>query len=270
MKIKPVHFLVSLFAASPALAMQPIVGSWLIDDPDGHILATFLEDGTYLVALDIDGDATHTGVEWGAYTWNSAPGPDYGLITAIAQGDTNGDWGIANDVDGPVKFAVSGDSATVSSPLAADPLAHVYSASRIPHIPGTIVGSWTIPGEPVVSVNLFADGTYILGEAGTADADGGPGIERGSYSWNPVTGEFTAFNVLTDTSGGWGLWDSGSGTANALTVMVSGANTLLATNPGEPAFTLTAVVPEPSSYAMLLAGLGLTAMVVRQKGRMRV
>ncbi|MEZ5613058.1 MAG: hypothetical protein R3E33_06125 [Rhodocyclaceae bacterium] len=61
----------------------------------------------------------------------------------------------------------------------------------------------------------------------------------------PVTGVPTAFNVLTDTSGGWGLWDSGSGTHNALTVMVSGANTLLATNPGELAFTLTAVVPEP-------------------------
>ncbi|MEZ5613059.1 MAG: hypothetical protein R3E33_06130 [Rhodocyclaceae bacterium] len=135
----------------------------LIDDPDGHILATFLEDGTYLVALDIDGDATHTGVR-GAYTWNSAPGPDYGLITATAQGDTNGDWGIANDVDGPVEIrAVSGDSATVSSPLAADPLAHVHwlpfrtsPGPSLVHGPSR-ANRWSA-GQP------FADGTYILGE----------------------------------------------------------------------------------------------------------
>ena len=174
MKRKTLPFLLCMSVATPALAIQPIVGSWLVNDPDGYTVVTFREDGSYILGLDFAGDPTHTGVEWGSYVWDGNPGSTYGLIAATASGDTNGNWGIANDEDGPVKFEVSGNSGIFSSPFATSSTTPL-TASRVVHFPGTIIGSWTIPNEAPVSANFFADGTYILAESGIADNDGGPG-----------------------------------------------------------------------------------------------
>ena len=268
MKRKTLPFLLCMSVATPALAIQPIVGSWLVNDPDGYTVVTFREDGSYILGLDFAGDPTHTGVEWGSYVWDGNPGSTYGLIAATASGDTNGNWGIANDEDGPVKFEVSGNSGIFSSPFATSSTTPL-TASRVVHFPGTIIGSWTISNEAPVSANFFADGTYILAESGIADNDGGPGIERGRYSWDSSTGTLLAFDVVTDTSGGWGLWDAVNSTPNVLTVVVSGPDSLLASAFDEPAFTLVAVVPEPHSYAMLLAGLGVTSITIRRRSSTR-
>lgn len=86
-----------------------IVGSWT---DGGYSVGTFLADGRYMEARVVDGDATHTGIEWGTYSWDAVTGK----ITATSLGDMNGDWGIANDVSGPQYLTVSGNLATVFQP----------------------------------------------------------------------------------------------------------------------------------------------------------
>jgi hypothetical protein len=51
-----------------------------------HLLA----DGRYIAAQVVPGDAAHTGIEWGTYSWDAASGK----ISATALGDLNGDWGV--------------------------------------------------------------------------------------------------------------------------------------------------------------------------------
>lgn len=53
--------------------------------------------GLNFYAEDVAGDSLHTGIEWGTFSWDAVSGK----VTATALSDTNGDWGIANDVDGP-------------------------------------------------------------------------------------------------------------------------------------------------------------------------
>ncbi|TCV86779.1 VPLPA-CTERM sorting domain-containing protein [Sulfurirhabdus autotrophica] len=86
-----------------------IVGSWLFDSSGTQVVTTFLQDGRYMEASVVAGDPTHTGIEWGTYSWNSSTG----AITATSAGDTNGNWGIANDVDGTQYFTVSGNTGTM-------------------------------------------------------------------------------------------------------------------------------------------------------------
>jgi hypothetical protein len=87
-----------------------------------------------------------------------------------------------------------------------------------------IVGSWVVltvngqaqPAGDLSVLTFLADGTYMLPEDGNADQTGGPGMERGTYSWNPITAAFTRTTTV-DTSGDWGL----SGATNS-SVSLSG------------------------------------------------
>lgn len=76
---------------------------------------------------------------------------------------------------------------------------------------GSIVGSWyngdtSVPDDLVVLV-FFDDGTFVFAQDGDTNSDSGgmDGIERGSYSWENDTGEFTSAAYL-DTNGDWGLF----------------------------------------------------------------
>ena len=67
----------------------------------------------------------------------------------------------------------------------------------------------------------MADGTYyLINPTVTAtEVNAAPGFERGLYTWNGTTGEFTV-TTLNDTNGDAGLSDN-NGMLNA-TVFVSG------------------------------------------------
>lgn len=79
-----------------------------------------------------------------------------------------------------------------------DALAHLRELS--------LVGSWTVSGgdNEYAVITFMADGTYLIAEGDPADDSGKPGIEYGSYEWDPLTGEFSV-TVESDTNGDWGL-----------------------------------------------------------------
>jgi hypothetical protein len=256
--------LAGLSASYTAQAAPAIVGSWHFDMPSLHATTTFLGNGTYFEATDATGDSAHTGVEWGTYSWNAISGQ----VTATSLGDTNGNWGWAGDVDGPQYVAVSGNTITVTQPGCPG---CTGNAARILHPAGSIVGSWLIPtgSNGPGTIAFFADGSYIHGEGGAADATGWPGMERGTYSWDLVTGKLMATSVITDTNGDRGLSDLLGG--GFLTATIMGDGSLSVSEVGFAPTVLTAApVPEPETYAMMLAGLGLVGFAARRRKQAEV
>jgi hypothetical protein len=245
--------LAGLAASHTALAAPAIVGSWHADSADFKGVVTFLEDGTYFEAVDAIGDSAHTGVEWGTYAWDAVSGK----VTAASLGDANGDWGIANDVSGPVYFSISGNTATFTQP-GCDECGG--AAERILHPAGSIVGTWLFPTE-IGTISFFADGSYIHGQGGSPVFDGHPGIERGTYSWDSVTGALIATSIVTDTNGDWGL----SHPQGTLVVKFNVNGGLTGTDDSGQFEAVPAPVPEPETYAMLLAGLGLVGFAARRR-----
>jgi hypothetical protein len=248
--------LAGLTTSYTALAAPAIVGSWHVDSPDFQAVATFLGDGTYFEAVDVAGDSVHTGVEWGTYSWNEITGE----VTATSLGDTNGDWGLSGDVDGPQYMSIAGNVLTMTQPGCSGDCGGV--AGRVLHPANSIVGSWVMPGFGGTGT-FFADGSYILGQGGVADAYGQPGMERGTYSWDSVTGKLMATSVITDTNGQWGLSHPNGGFLTA-SLNANGGLTVLEQG-NDPFVLMAAPVPEPETYAMLLAGLGLVGFAVRRR-----
>jgi len=85
----------------------------------------------------------------------------------------------------------------------------------------SIVGSWLYnPGSlSDAAVLTFIDSeNYMFAVDGEPDDGGGRGMERGSYTWDPVTGVFTAM-ALSGTSGDWGI-----SFLNTMTLSVNGNN----------------------------------------------
>ncbi len=72
----------------------------------------------------------------------------------------------------------------------------------------SIIGGWYFgPGYPSnngIVITFFEDGTFYMAEDGVAEANGGPGMERGSYVFNANQHSLTT-TVIDDTSGNWGL-----------------------------------------------------------------
>ncbi|TAK77794.1 MAG: PEP-CTERM sorting domain-containing protein [Aquabacterium sp.] len=243
-------------------AAQAIVGSWYSADSDFHSLTTLLADGRYFHTTDATGDAAHTGVEWGTWSWNEATG----LVTASAIADQNGDWGLAGDVDGDVYFHVSGNTGTITQAGNSD----VGTTSRVPTLPGSIVGAWFLDsGYSQASVAFFADGTYFLGVASLEPGEAG--VERGTYSWDAATGQLRILGTLTDTSSQSGLAGQVSQEHGYYLATISGSSLLFreASTQEQDIDVLlppeaVGAVPEPSSLALLLAGAGLVAAARRR------
>lgn len=248
-----------LTGGNAAHAAPSIVGSWYAEFDNAHITSTFLGDGTYFLISDYTGDGAHTGVEWGTFSWNEATGQ----ISAVSLGDKNGNWGWADDARGAQFFSVSGNSATISQPdcIGCTP----NSAQRILQSPDSIVGSWLIPHENGSgALTFFENGMYMLGQGGVGDSYGQPGLERGMYSWDSGTRELTVTSLLTDTNGVWGL--SNPQGINTATLGLDGK--LYIEEGGQPIgsfMSAAAPVPEPETYAMMLAGLGMIGAMVRCK-----
>ncbi|MDO9008171.1 MAG: PEPxxWA-CTERM sorting domain-containing protein [Thiobacillus sp.] len=246
--------LAGLATSYTALAAPAIVGSWHIDSPDFQGVATFMEDGTYFEAVDVAGDSVHTGVEWGTYSWNGITGE----VSATSLGDYNGNWGLASDVDGPQYMSILGNVLTMTQPGCSGDCGGV--AERILHPAGSIVGTWVFPPD-VGSITFFADGSYIHGQE--ANAVGFSGVERGTYSWDSVTGVLIATSIITDTNGESGLSHPQGGIPLIVSLNANGGLTGVE---GDSQFELVAgPVPEPETYAMLLAGLGLVGFAARRR-----
>lgn len=126
------------------------------------------------------------------------------------------------DADVSTLVANGGGSLTLVS--AADAKAHMQEQL-------SIVGTWyagdlNLPNNLVV-MTFFENGTFVFaqdGDAGRNGAGGWDGMERGTYTWNALTGAFTATPII-DTNGDWGL----SSPQGTVTITVVG-NTLTFTD----------------------------------------
>lgn len=227
-----------LFVASAlTLNAQAIVGAWVTGDSlnpssDGTEVVVFTSDGGY---YQIETNSTDQGFERGVYTWNESTE----AFSSATYVDTNGNGGLS--AAGLTSLTVSGDT-----------LAGNYT-----RITGTtdIVGAWTygdvtssIPTTITWVLVFLNNGVYFYAECGTADSTGWPGVERGTYTWDPVTGTLNITSVLVNTDGDWGLSDD-----PPTTLTISGDT--MTSSYGT--FHRVTAVPEPATYALLI---GLVAV----------
>jgi hypothetical protein len=92
----------------------------------------------------------------------------------------------------------------------ADGEQHTFLRLEDPNDP--LVGSWFAEDASggVAIVSLLPGGYFMVAEEDDPDATGFPGVEHGTYQWDPATGALQ-HQVIVDTSGDWGLsHESGS------------------------------------------------------------
>ncbi|MCA4904860.1 MAG: hypothetical protein INH10_19680, partial [Rhodocyclaceae bacterium] len=169
-----------------------IVGGWrLIDQPGKNAVITFTASGQYFLAEDQLFPGTpggQNGMERGTYAWNSSTG-SFQSSTLV---DTNGEWGLSDTADPIVSAVISADTLTLSDGS---------KFSRLISSTNPLVGSWQVD-QAVIS--FAADGAYFIAEDSAGTPGGQNGMERGTYTWNPLTGAFSS-TTLVDTNGEWGL-----------------------------------------------------------------
>lgn len=185
---------------------QSLVGSWYVPfdsagagPAKGPIVFTFIDGTKFIMAHDGDivaDPSGQPGIERGTYTWN----PATGAFTAQVVTDSNGDWGLSNtDVGELLTLTVSLDG----NSLLLNGIAFATKVKESSSSP--IIGSWFTPDAGGGIAITFLDGTnYMMAHDGVQDFGGQRGIERGTYTWNPVTGAISVV-VSVDTNGEWGL-----------------------------------------------------------------
>ncbi len=167
------------------------------------------------------------------------PSPYAGTFTATQTADTCGEWGLSHPL-GKETVSVDGDllTYTVSSEGS-------FDFSRVTDSPDSpLVGAWFAgnPGKVDNSVVIvFLDSShYLLIQDGDRlqDPNGKDGMERGTYSWDPVTGVYVTTDVTVDTNGEWGL----SHDPSMITLTVDG-DTLTFTDADDGTFYWQRLVP---------------------------
>jgi hypothetical protein len=227
---------------SYAGSVTDIVGGWrLINQPGTNSVFTFTSSGQYFNAEDQVPPGTpggQNGMERGTYAWN----PSTGSLQYSTLVNTNGQWGLSSAAN-PITALVNGNTLTFSGGS---------TFSRLISSTNPLVGSWTFGDRMVLS--FAADGTYFHAEdqAPPGSPGGQNGMERGTYTWNPLTGAFSR-TTLVDTNGQWGLSSS-----SITTVQVDG-NVLRVFDTVEGVFELNRVVavPLPPGLSLMLGGLGM-------------
>jgi hypothetical protein len=186
--------------AASASSMCGIVGAWFAVDDPGVI--TFMRDGKYFLAQAGTGgaigipDATgQPGMERGTFAIN----PTTAAFTVSVIRDTNGDWGLSHS--GAMTMTVNGNSLIHTDSPAPGPI----TLTRVTSTTNPIVGSWYFDdGTDFAVITFTADGKYLFAQDGPPSGGGNPGMEYGTYTWNPATGAFTSTTVV-NTDGEWGL-----------------------------------------------------------------
>ncbi|MCP3875202.1 MAG: PEP-CTERM sorting domain-containing protein [Desulfobacteraceae bacterium] len=76
----------------------------------------------------------------------------------------------------------------------------------------SVVGTWYIgaPGAPGAGgggaiINFLSNGDYFMAEDGVTGGGGYSGMERGTYTWDPATGNVSIIDIFADTNGEWGF-----------------------------------------------------------------
>jgi hypothetical protein len=224
----PAGFLADFDVPPTPPANSAIVGAWYAADTTSDptvanpVILVFLADGTYfhIEANHPASEATGTnGFERGRYKWDAPATSSSGAFSLTTLQDTNGDIGFS-DATGRsgITLDVAGDTLTISiagcDPVP-DPEECFFSATRVTGGPlSPLAGGW-IFGNPLVEdgsvlLVLLGNGDYYFAQDGSSepppagDPNGRDGIEKGTWAWNPATGEFSS-RTTVDTNGEWGL-----------------------------------------------------------------
>ena len=242
----PARYLAAYAASLPA---QSIVGAYTDTDntTEPASVIIFLANGTYYQIQDApaaDAPAAVDGFERGTYTWD----PVTHAFTVTTLLDTNGDSGLCPGVCG-----VAGITATRLGNFATLQLAGVGASSAAlvtgasPIVGAWVIGDTTIPDSSAI-ITFFANGTYLMAQDGpSGDPTGHDGMERGTYTWNPGTGAFTA-TTLVDTNGSWGL----SNPQGSQTVTVSGDTLTIDDGTGPVMFSRVIAPPLAPSVTVMM------------------
>jgi uncharacterized delta-60 repeat protein len=198
-------------------ARPNIVGTWTLAygaEHNGTMVVTFLGNGEYFLVEDGDSAADPSGqdgMEHGRYTWNA----DTGAFTALSDTDTNGAWGLS-----PADVVMTVTPATITG--------SDFLFNRVSHASNSLVGSWMLHSPngnfSNAVLTFLANGTYFLAEDGDSilDPSGQDGMERGTYTWDAITGALTVTTTV-DTNGEWGLFN----VAGALSAVLTGSDLAL-------------------------------------------
>lgn len=239
----PLNFNASIAAANS------IVGTWNSGDTLNTSVITFFANGDYMQAKAASpSPGAFPGIEHSTYTFNSSTGAFVPSCPAAV--DTNGTDGFCNGSSATTfTFSVNGDTMTFTN-------SHGQSGTLTRVIGNPLVGSWynvktngVSPnyGTPTTAViTFFANGDYVQAQSVTSGTSSQPGLEHGTYTWNPTTGAFAAMCPTVDTNGQAGF-SAPSGVqcaqgaiANFGTMTVSG-NTLTYAGNGQSTITFDRV-----------------------------
>jgi hypothetical protein len=145
--------------------------------------------------------------------------------------------------------------------------AYTYTASA----PGDFFGAGST-ANPWLSTNVGTDSITLNGFSSAVVAIGG------NFFGSDITGSFTAGDislVATDASGSTTQTIVGATTASFLGFVSNGPITSLVITAVQPAtgflwptadnLVLAAAVPEPETYALMLAGLGIVSLLARRR-----
>ena len=189
-----------------ALNPKDVVGAWYgtnMGSGKTSVIFTFTDNGNYYLAEDattppaIPNVLAPSGMEFGTQTWD----PATGIMAYSTQFDTNGQGGMSSTgpipSSGTLPVSVVGDTLFIGGGN--------QSLRRVIDFAKPIVGSWYIgvPGSDRI-FTFMSDGSYLsAGNENPALSPGGMrGMERGTYTWNVVTGAFTHATSLTSGTGG--------------------------------------------------------------------
>ena len=207
-------------AARVVSPTSPIVGTWLNPAaPIGPAAFTFFANGTYLLAdngnTTLNDPTGQPGIEAGTYTYNPVT---HAFTTTCPTVDTDGQWGLSHGRRGGLTGCV-GTAATIT--INGNSMVSVNTAdgstsnlSRVVDAGNAFVGTWYDPrlaaGPSGLSTALtfLADGTYLMADNGNTtanDPSGQPGLEVGTYAYNPATGAFSTTCPAINSDGQWGL-----------------------------------------------------------------
>jgi len=148
------------------------------------------------------------GVEAGTVTFGGFDTDGYWINPAATTVDTNGQRGLSNPSTCN-RLKVTGDTLLHRD----DCSTTWYSIPRMENDPTGIVGAWSVATPGTIKAQLvlfFSNGTFAnldpIGNGGPGC--GSPGVEFGTYSYNPSTKILKVSNITYNTDGCGGFSDS--------------------------------------------------------------
>jgi len=249
-------------AAGNVEASTTIVGSWIgqnLGSSQSTVVASFLADGEFFLynegnsSLDPSGQS---GMEYGTYKWNSSTG----AFTAVDIRNSVGGWQSMPFIS---NLSVTGNTLSVVSIDNS-----VTALASVPSVTNSFLGSWYFPNqEGAEVVTLLAGGKYFDAGYWFDPATNSPGqsIERGTYTFDSITGATTMTSVFkTDGYQGPG------GSSGIVTVTGDQMAFISSINPNDSSNgtrVAPSAVPLPAAAWFFMTGLTGLFYNVRQKSR---